>query len=37
VLAAARAEASATRRAGRDEVRWFRQAWADVLATFFNA
>ncbi len=37
VLAAARAEASATRRADRDEVRRFRQAWADVLATFFNA
>jgi hypothetical protein len=37
VLAAARAEASATRRAHRDEVRRFRQAWADVLATFFNA
>lgn len=37
VLAAARAEASATRRSHRDEVRRFRQAWADVLATFFNA
>ena len=37
VLAAARAEASATRRADRDEVRRFRQAWADMLATFFNA
>jgi hypothetical protein len=37
VLAAARAEASSTRRSHRDEVRRFRQAWADVLATFFNA
>jgi hypothetical protein len=37
VLAAARAEATATRRSHRDEVRRFRQAWADVLATFFTA
>jgi hypothetical protein len=37
VLAAARAEASATGQGHRDEVRRFRQAWADVLATFFNA
>jgi hypothetical protein len=37
VLAAARAEESSTRRSHRDEVRRFRQAWADVLATFFNA
>jgi hypothetical protein len=37
VLAAARAEAGATRRTHRDELRRFRQAWADVLATFFNA
>lgn len=37
VLAAARAEVSATSRSHRDEVRRFRQAWADVLATFFNA
>jgi hypothetical protein len=37
VLAAARAEAAATKRADRDEVRRFRQAWADVLATFFTA
>lgn len=37
VLAAARAEASAPRRSQRDEVRRFRQAWADMLATFFNA
>jgi hypothetical protein len=37
VLAAARAEASATGRGHRDEVRRFRQAWADVLATFFTA
>jgi hypothetical protein len=37
VLAAARAEATSTRRGHRDEVRRFRQAWADVLATFFTA
>lgn len=37
ILAAARAEVAATRRAGRDEVRRFRQTWADVLATFYNA
>jgi hypothetical protein len=37
VLAAARAEESSTRPNHRDEVRRFRQAWADVLATFFNA
>jgi Histidine kinase-, DNA gyrase B-, and HSP90-like ATPase len=36
LLAAARAEAT-TRRTGRSEVRRFRQAWADVVATFFNA
>jgi hypothetical protein len=36
VLAAARAEAT-TRRTGRSEVRRFRQTWADVVATFFNA
>lgn len=36
VLAAARAEAGATR-TQRNEVRRFRQAWADVLATFYNA
>jgi len=37
ILAAARAEVTATRRGQRDEVRRFRQAWADVLATFFIA
>jgi hypothetical protein len=37
ILAAARAEAGATRQAGREEVRRFRQDWADVLATFYNA
>jgi hypothetical protein len=37
VLAAARAEVGARRRNDRDEVRRFRQAWADVLATFFNS
>jgi hypothetical protein len=37
VLAAARAEVAATRQSHRDEVRRFRQAWADVLATFFTA
>jgi Histidine kinase-, DNA gyrase B-, and HSP90-like ATPase len=37
VLAAARAEASATHRSHLDEVRRFRQAWADVLATFYTA
>jgi hypothetical protein len=37
VLAAARAEVGTQRRKERDEVRRFRQAWADVLATFFNA
>jgi len=37
VLAAARAEAGATPRGHREEVRRFRQAWADVLATFFTA
>jgi hypothetical protein len=35
VLAAGRAEVSARR--GRDDLRRFRQTWADVLATFFNA
>jgi hypothetical protein len=35
VLAAGRAEISARR--GRDDLRRFRQTWADVLATFFNA
>jgi len=37
VLAAARAEAGASRRAERDQVRRFHATWADVLATFFNA
>jgi hypothetical protein len=37
ILAAARAEAGATRQNQRAEVHAFRQAWADVLATFFNA
>lgn len=37
VLAAARAEAGAPGRADRVQVRQFREAWADVLATFFNA
>lgn len=37
VLAAARAEVSATRRGGREEVRRFRKEWGDVLATFYNA
>jgi hypothetical protein len=37
VLAAARAEVGTPRRKGRDEVRRFRQTWADVLATFLNA
>jgi hypothetical protein len=37
VLAAGRAEVGAQRRADRGEVRRFRQAWADVLATFYNA
>lgn len=38
VLAAARAEAgTGPRQSGRKEVRRFRQEWADVLATFFNA
>lgn len=37
VLAAARAEAGAATRADRAELIRFRKAWADVLATFFNA
>lgn len=37
VLAAARAELLGARRSNRDEVRRFRQAWSDVLATFLNA
>lgn len=37
VLAAARAEVGASRRADRNHVREFREAWADVMATFFNA
>ena len=37
VLAAARAEVTARRQSGRAEIRQFRQTWADVLATFFNA
>jgi hypothetical protein len=37
VLAAGRAEVGTRRRRERDEVRRFRQAWGDVMATFFNA
>jgi hypothetical protein len=37
VLAAARAEAGVQHRAERDGMRRFRQVWADVLATFYNA
>jgi hypothetical protein len=37
VLAAARAELAAGSRAGRGQVRQFRESWTDVLATFFNA
>lgn len=37
ILAAARAEWLGPGRSGRGEARRFRQAWADVLATFFNA
>jgi hypothetical protein len=37
ILAAARAEVTARRQNGRAEIRQFRQTWADVLATFFNA
>jgi hypothetical protein len=37
ILAAARAELLGPRRTNRGEARRFRQAWADVLATFFNA
>jgi hypothetical protein len=37
VLAAGRAEVGTRGQRERDEVRRFRQTWADVLATFFNA
>jgi hypothetical protein len=37
VLAAGRAEVGTRRRREREEVRRFRQTWADILATFFNA
>lgn len=37
LLAAARAELLAPRRANRAEARRFRQAWSDVLAAFLNA
>lgn len=37
LLAAGRAEVTAESRGARGQVRRFRQSWADVLATFFNA
>jgi len=37
LLAAARAEYLGSGRRARDEVRRFRRAWSDVLATFMNA
>jgi hypothetical protein len=37
VLAAARAEVSTSSRSAQSQVRNFRNTWADVLATFFNA
>jgi hypothetical protein len=37
LLAAGRAEVGTRRRGDRDELRRFRKAWADIMATFFNA
>jgi hypothetical protein len=37
LLAAARAEVHVSPARARGEIRRFRQAWADVIATFFNA
>jgi hypothetical protein len=36
-LAAARAEVTTREGVSRDEIREFRQTWADMLATFLGA